>query len=184
LNLGDGTFVEAGAAFGLDGLEDGRGLAAADFDHDGDVDFVVNNYRARVTCFQNEVGQARPWIALRLRGTRSNRDGIGATLWVEAGASLQTRVVGAGHGYAAQYSLEQLVGLGDRERVDRVRVRWPSGLHEAFGPLEARQRRTLVEGTGRALAPATSAPSRGRGGWGALLLALGAALVARAGRRG
>lgn len=200
LNLGDGTFVEAGVALGLARLEDGRGLAAADFDHDGDVDFVINNYRAPATYLVNRLGDTRRWLALRLQGSGKNRDAIGATLWIEAGDLLQTRVVGAGHGYAAQYSLEQLVGLGERTEVDRVRVRWPSGRSEAFGPFAAGQRVRLVEGTGRPLAAhearaaagaragdepsAARAPSPLRLALGLLVLAIGVGVLAAGGRPG
>jgi MYXO-CTERM domain-containing protein len=152
LNRGDGTFVEVGAALGLDGVADGRGLAAADFDRDGDVDFVVNNYRAQATYSINTLGQRRSWLALRLEGTHSNRDGIGAVVTVRAGDLVQTRVVGAGHGFASQFSLEQVVGLGDATEVDSVRVRWPSGRHESFGPYAVGQRLRLIEGAGVSVA--------------------------------
>lgn len=110
---------------------------------------MINNYQARAQYFVNTVGQRSGWLAIRVQGTRSNRDGIGAVLRIRAGDLLQTRVVGAGHGYASQYSLEQVVGLGARSRADSVVVRWPSGLRERFGPFTAGARVRLVEGRGR-----------------------------------
>ncbi len=160
-NRGDGTFVEVGSALGLDDLADARGLAGADFDQDGDVDFVINNYRARAAYYENRLGQRNAWIALRVQGTQSNRDGIGAVITVRMEAGRQTRVVGAGHGYASQNSLEQVFGLGDTSRVDVV-VRWPGGAREAFGPFEATQRLTLVEGSGRPAKPERSSKPAAR----------------------
>jgi hypothetical protein len=156
LNLGGTRFAEVGAALGVDGLKDGRGLAAADFDLDGDVDFAINNYAAAADLWENRFGARRAWLALRLQGAGANRDAVGAIVRVHAGGRIQTRLVGVGHGYASQYSLEQLVGLGDSQRVERVVVTWPTlgrglaGRVESFGPFATRKRLTLVEGQGRA----------------------------------
>lgn len=163
LSLGGERFVEVGAALGVDGRKDARGLAAADFDQDGDVDFVLNNYKAAAELWENRLGSRRPWLALRLVGAGRNRDAIGALVRVHTGDRIQTRLVGAGHGYASQYSLEQLVGLGEAERADQVVVTWPPtqsgrpGRVEAFGPFDAKTRLTLTEGTGRAVAVEASA---------------------------
>jgi hypothetical protein len=164
-NRGGGGFVEAGAAFGLDDLRDARGLAAADFDHDGDVDFVVNNYRAQAACFENQVGAERAWLAVRLRGAGSNTDAVGATVTVVAAGRWHSAVVAAGSGYASQNSAEQVLGLGGAGSVDEVLVRWPGGSVEAFGPFEVRRRVTLRQGEGEprlARAPAMSPPKAAR----------------------
>lgn len=158
LNRGDGRFVEVGGPLGVDSVRDGRGLAAADFDRDGDVDFVVNNYKAQAQLFDNRLGEGNGWLAVRLQGTRSNRDGIGAEILVVSAGVQQLRVVGAGHGYASQYSLEQLFGLGRTNFVERIEVRWPGGTVEGFGSCNGGQRVLLVEGAGnsRTAEPATT----------------------------
>lgn len=153
LNTGDGAFVEAGTALGLDDTRDGRGVAIADYDLDGDADIVVHNYRTRAGYFLNTQGQERAWIAIRLQGTTSNRDAVGAEVTVVVGGRRLLRLVGAGHGFAGQLSLEQVVGLDQAERVDEVEVRWPTGHLERFGPAVARQRITLVEGEGSPVGP-------------------------------
>ncbi len=149
LNDGAGGFLEAGYAIGLDDLRDGRGLAASDFDRDGDIDFIIGNYKAQAGYFENLAGQTRNWLAVRLQGTRSNRDAVGAEIEIRTARGVQSRLVGAGHGYAGQNSYEQLFGLGGETEIEDVLVRWPSGLWESFGSASARQRMRLVEGQGR-----------------------------------
>ena len=124
--MGDGSFVEAATPFGLDSLSDGRGIAASDFDGDGDLDFIINNYNRPAHYFVNELPR-RHWLRVRLRGRESNRDGIGATIRVRTGDRLQTRVVTAGDGYASQFSRVAHFGLGDSEVVDVLEVTWPGG---------------------------------------------------------
>ena len=163
LNAGEGRFVEVGVAFGLAGTKDGRGMAVADFDLDGDVDYAVNNYEAFAELWDNQVGNQRPWLAIRLRGQAPNTEAVGALIRVHTGERIQTRLVGVGSGYASQCSLEQLVGLGEAERVEKVVVTWPARYGqpaqvEAFGPFPARTRVSLVQGAGR---PASAAPRPG-----------------------
>ncbi|MGE0712307.1 MAG: CRTAC1 family protein [Planctomycetota bacterium] len=190
LNLGDG-FVETGAAFGVDGHLDGRGLAAADFDQDGDTDFAINNYMAPAELWENQVGARRGWLAVRLQGAGPNRDAVGAIVRAYVGDEVQTRLVGAGHGYASQYSLEQLFGLGDAAEVEQVVVTWPTtgegapGRVEAFGPFAARSRVRLIEGQGHpprgaaATAPRRPTPgAEGELGVPCALAALGLLLLA------
>ncbi len=132
----------------MDGIEDARGMAAADFDGDGDVDFVINNYNAKAAVHINEL-PVRSWIAVRVRGVKSNRDGIGAEVQAVVGGRRLDRIVGAGHSYASQFSLQQTIGLGDATGVDDLRVRWPDGRIESFGPFRSGSRVVVVEGKGR-----------------------------------
>lgn len=160
MNRGDGRFLSAAPALGLDDLRDARGLAMADFDLDGDLDLAINNYLTPAALYLNQRGAERSWVAFRLRGRGPNRDAIGAILRFRAGGVLHTRLVGAGHGYASQYSLEQHVGLGQVSGpIEELRVTWPDGSVERFGPLPTRARHLLEQGSGvRAASEGSAAP--------------------------
>jgi hypothetical protein len=125
--MGDGTFVEAATVYGLDSLRDGRGLAVSDFDGDGGLDFVINNYNARAQYYVNRVPNRGHWLRVRLRGRESNRDGIGAIIRVRTGEKRQMRPVTAGDGYASQFSRIAHFGLGDARVIDELEVTWPNG---------------------------------------------------------
>ncbi len=124
--MGEGVFVEAATPYGLDSIRDARGLAASDFDGDGDVDLIVNNYNRPAHYFANDAARGN-WLRVRLRGRTSNRDGIGATVRVETGTHRQMRVVTAGSGYASQSSRTVHFGLGTYDTVDLLEIKWPGG---------------------------------------------------------
>jgi hypothetical protein len=122
-NTGQGTFrVES---VGKPALH--RGAAFADLDADGQVDVVVSRIQDRPALLRNRSGAANHWIALRLIGTASNRDGIGAHLRLETAAGTQWNHLTTSVGYAS--SSEQAVhfGLGPESRVKLLEIRWPSG---------------------------------------------------------
>jgi hypothetical protein len=125
--MGDGTFVEAATPYGIDSLRDGRGLAVSDFDGDGGLDFIINNYNAPAQYFLNRVPNRGHWLRIRLRGRESNREGIGAIIRVRTGSKWQMRVVSAGEGYASQYSRIAHFGLGKAKVIDELQVIWPNG---------------------------------------------------------
>jgi hypothetical protein len=135
----DGTFVEAAAAYGLDSLRDGRGLAVSDFDGDGGLDFLVNNYNAPAHYFVNRLPHRGHWLRIRLRGETSNRDGIGAIIRCRTSELRQMRVVTAGDGYASQYSRIVHFGLGEADHVDELEITWPSGTRQRFAGIRGDQ---------------------------------------------
>ena len=122
-----------------------RGSAAGDYDDDGDVDLLVVSLNGPARLLRNDGGNRSSWLMIQTRGTRSNRDGIGARVEVHAGGVVQMRLVGATSGYLAQSDLRQHFGLGDAERADRVVVRWPSGTVQTLGPVAANQVLVVVE---------------------------------------
>jgi len=115
----------------------GRGLAAADYDNDGDVDFLVTNNRGPVALLRNHGGNAGHWPKLRLRGVKSNRQGIGAKVWVRTGDVQHYAEMGAGGSYLSQSFSELHFGLGTQTTAERLEVLWPSGIRQVFSHLDA-----------------------------------------------
>ena len=112
-NNGDGTFSDISGAIGLDFLEDGRSFAVADFDHDGRQEvFLKNRNGPQLRILKNVMEELPPSIAFRLRGTKSNRDAIGAAVTIETEIGRQTRMLQAGSGFLSQHSKEVFFGLG------------------------------------------------------------------------
>ena len=112
---------------GLLPLRSARGVAFADADDDGDVDVLITDMDARPRLLENRSARAGHWIGVRLVGERSNRDGLGARVEIVAGARTWTREVRTSHGLYSSHDPRLHVGLGPIERVDEIRVRWPSG---------------------------------------------------------
>jgi hypothetical protein len=145
-NRGDGLFEELAERHGVDSRRDGRGIAVADLDRDGRLDLFVANADAEPHLYRNRIAPAGRWIAFELEGRRSNRDAIGTRLRATSGGRTRLRFVDGGNGFAGQSSRRVHFGLGDAEAIDRLEVRWPSGLEQTFGPLPAGRLYRIVEG--------------------------------------
>ena len=126
-NLGNGSFKEISAEAGVDNSLDGRGIAIADFDNDGRLDIVETNADQPLLLYHNVTEKAGAWIELKLIGTQSNRDGIGARVRVEAGGITQIREVDGGNGYSGESTRRVHFGLGAATKIDRLEIKWPSG---------------------------------------------------------
>jgi tetratricopeptide (TPR) repeat protein/peroxiredoxin len=146
-NNRDGTFSDISGAVGLNFVEDGRAFALADFDHDGRLEvFLKNRNGPQLRILQNVMKELPPSIAFRLRGRKSNRDGIGALITLETGAGRQTRMLQAGSGFLSQHSKEIFFGLGETKGAVRASVRWPSGLVQELQDLPLNHRIWVEEG--------------------------------------
>ena len=132
LNAGLGGWVDVAAAVGVHDRYDGRAVAFVDLSNRGVVDVVVANQNQPAVLYRNYPDTANHWIAFALTGTRSNRSAIGAEVVVESADLTQRRVVDGGMGFAGQNDRRLHFGLGDRERVDRVVVYWPSGRRQVL----------------------------------------------------
>jgi tetratricopeptide (TPR) repeat protein/peroxiredoxin len=147
-NNRDGTFSDVSGAVGLDFLEDGRSFAMADFDHDGRLEvFLKNRNPPQLRVLKNGLEKLPPSIAFRLRGTKSNRDAIGAVVTVEASSGRQTRSLQAGSGFLSQHSKDVFFGLGDAKGLVGATIRWPSGLLQELHDLPPSHRIWVEEGS-------------------------------------
>ena len=146
-NNRDGTFEEVGtdSGSGMHLEKVSRGFAYSDYDNDGDLDLFVTNLKGTPDLLENR-GNQNTWLTLKLTGTHSNRDAIGAQVKVTTGNLTQIREVRSGSSYLSQSDMRLHFGVGKHRRVDRVEIRWPSGLQEQLEGVEANQSLTLVEG--------------------------------------
>lgn len=126
-NFGDQTFREMAAEAGVDNDLDGRGIAIADFDNDGKLDFYETNAGQPALLYHNVSQDTGNWVELRLIGAKSNREAIGARIRLEAGGITQIREINGDSGYAGQSMQRAHFGLGRARRIDHLEIRWPSG---------------------------------------------------------
>ncbi|MBZ5655625.1 MAG: FG-GAP-like repeat-containing protein [Acidobacteriia bacterium] len=147
-NNGDGTFSDISGVIGLDFVEDGRSFALCDFDHDGRQEvFLKNRNGPQLRILKNVMEELPGSIAFRLRGTKSNRDAIGAMVTIENEVGRQTRMLQAGSGFLSQHSKEVFFGLGKAKGSVRVSIRWPNGTVQEIRDLPMNRRVWVTEGS-------------------------------------
>ncbi len=148
-NLGDARFVEADpAALGpyFEGRYLGRSLARADLNRDGRPDFIVSHLDAPAAILINTTAETGNSFSVRLRGTTSPKDAIGATVTVTCGKRSWRRQLTAGDGYQASNQRELIFGLGNQTKIDRLEIRWQSGTAQVFENVSAGESVLVVEG--------------------------------------
>ncbi len=149
-NLGNGKFKDVSKASGP-GLNDplsGRGLAVGDLFNDGRVDAVVNNLSDRPMLLVNEAKSGNHWLGMRLMGTVSNRDAIGARVTLHGSKRSWVDEVRSGSSYNSSNDLRLHFGLGAETKLSGVEVRWPNGKREMFVAPEVDRIVQIVEGKG------------------------------------
>jgi hypothetical protein len=165
MNNGDETFTDQAIEAGVEPPRDGeyrderiggeraarssRCAAVADFRGEGRLDIVVNNFNDRPYFFRNQYPR-RNYVAFRLRGTRSNRDAVGAVVRLYRGKQVLTRQVQAAGGYLSQSSKTLHFGLGDHPQIDRVEITWPGGRRQVLGAVAVNTFHDIVEPDGDA----------------------------------
>ena len=152
-NMGKGDFVEVtkslGAAFGAPRV--GRGAAYADIGNRGRLDLLLSTNGGPVYLFENEASGAAATnksLRVKLAGTKSNGDGIGAVVKVTADGDWQSQMLRSGSSYLSASELVLTYGLAQHDRADSVEIRWPSGQVEKLSNVAAGQTITVTEGKG------------------------------------
>jgi hypothetical protein len=153
LNDGRGQFrdvaQQAGREFASPKI--GRGLAFGDFDNDGDVDLLLTTNQGAAFLYRNDVLNGNRSARIRLIGTKSNRDGIGAVVRATTPAGTQSRMVKSGSSYLSQSELPLTFGLGKGGSIARLVIEWPSGGVDEYknigpGRYECTEGRGIISG--------------------------------------
>ncbi len=153
-NNHDGTFAEVTNQVGPALLEKhvGRGAAFGDLDNDGDIDVVITNLDDAPSVLISHVPPTRNWVTFKLRGTKSNRDGIGAIIRIQSNGMEQWQPVYQAGSFLSSHDIRSHFGLGNATKVDKVEIHWPSGLVQSLTDIPSRCFVTVTEGqTGSAV---------------------------------
>jgi hypothetical protein len=152
-NLGKGKFEEVtslmGSAFNAPRV--GRGAAYADVNNDGRLDLLLATNGGPAYLFRNEAqpGTANRSLRLKLVGTKSNRDGLGAVARVTVAGDTQTQMLRSGSSYLSSSELVLTFGLAQHEKAETIELRWPSGQIDRLANVGAGQTVTVTEGKGQ-----------------------------------
>ncbi len=141
-NQGNGKFDPV-AAFAKPMVA--RGAAYGDFDRDGDLDILVSQNNGPAALYRNDGGNRNHWLQLRLEGTKSNRDGIGAVVRVTSAGGAQSQTVHSGSSYCSASDLALTFGLGKDATASEIDIYWPSGAHQKLSSVKADQRMIVKE---------------------------------------
>ena len=146
-NNGKNGFTNASQSVGPDLARPivARGAVYGDFDGDGDLDVAIATNNGPAYLLRNEGGNRNHWITIKTVGTKSNRDGLGASVIVRSASGNQTLMVRSGSSYCSQSQLALTFGLKQDAKVDSVEVRWPSGTVQKLGAQAINKVLTITE---------------------------------------
>jgi len=161
-NLGKGQFAKVSESLGPDFMRPivGRGLATADFDNDGDIDVAINIRGGYPELLRNDGGNANHWLEILLIGTRSNRDGMGASLKLTAEGVTHVEQAKGGMSYMSASDPRIHFGLGKRTKIESLEISWPSGQVDKLNNVAIDQIIAVKEGVGIVPHPFPKVPSR------------------------
>jgi hypothetical protein len=145
--LGEGKFADVSQQAGpvLSERTTARGACFADYENNGKMDAFVVNLGGKGTLLRNVSTNTGHWIGIKLVGTKSNRDGIGARVEVFAAGKRHTAERVAGSGYLSQDDSRLHFGIGAATTVDKIVVRWPSGVEQTLTAQPADRVLTVLE---------------------------------------
>src|SRR5207248_8739955 len=161
-NVGKGKFEKVSESLGSDFMRPiaGRGLATADYDNDGDIDIITNNRGDYPSLLRYDGGNGNHWLTVRLIGTRSNRDGIGASLRLMAEGLAHVEQAKGGMSYMSASDPRIHFGLERRAKIDSLEITWPSGQVDRLTNVPIDQVITVEEGSGIVARKFPKIPSR------------------------
>src|SRR6266851_4500720 len=128
-----------------------RGLAIGDFNNDGATDVLISVNDGAPVLLRNSIGTQNHWLGVKLVGTKSNPDAVGARITYQAGDLKRNRMKVGGGSFLSSHDPRVVLGIGNRSKIDWVEVKWPqpSGAVERFTDLPLNRYITIVEGTGK-----------------------------------
>jgi hypothetical protein len=146
-NVGDGQFKEVSTELGKYFFKKlvGRGACFGDYDNDGDIDAFIVNLNDRAVFLRNNKGNLNNWITLKLTGTMSNRDGIGAKVKISSGGIVQYSLKKSTSGYLSQNDPRVHFGLGKSNQVEKIEIKWPSGMLQIIENIKVNQILNVTE---------------------------------------
>jgi hypothetical protein len=162
-NLGKGQFEKIpDGALGPDFSRPiaGRGIASADFDNNGDIDLAINNRGDYPMLLRNDGGNANHFLEVLLIGSKSNRDGLGASLKITAGDWTHVEQAKGGMSYMSASDPRILFGLGKHTKIDSLEITWPSGQIDKLKDLPLDKIIAIKEGAGIVPHPFPRVPSK------------------------
>jgi hypothetical protein len=150
MNQQNGTFCDASDEAGpaLTEHRVSRGVAVGDLFNDGNMDVVIEDLDGEPMILRNHGIPGRHWVSFELDGTKSNRLALNAKVKIIAGGMTQTAEIHSGGSYLSQSDLRVHFGLGAATKIDKVEIRWPSGLKEDLSNLEVDHFYNALEGKG------------------------------------
>ena len=146
-NNGDGTFQEVSGSAGIyfQRAAVSRGALFGDYDNDGDVDIVVTQSNGPATLLKNKTETQSNWVSIKTVGVISNRDGIGTRIAVTTDGHTQIQEVNPAASYLSSHDPRCHFGLGANTTIDKLEVRWQSGVVQVFKDLPANQEHVISE---------------------------------------
>ena len=140
-NVGGGLFKDVSVSLGDYFQEEhvGRGACIGDYDNDGDLDIFIVNLNSGSTFLRNNKGNENNWLIVDLIGSRSNRDGVGASLRLVTDEEVQITQKKSTSGYLSQSDPRIHFGLADNTEVTTLEIVWPSGIKQVLEGISANQ---------------------------------------------
>ena len=149
INDGSGVFKESASETGFVDTRSGKGLLTFDYDNDGDLDVFITNNGDHPTLYRNDSSNSNQWLKVKTVGNVSNRDGVCAFLTVtpdlDVPDEIICREVNGGNNMVSQDDRTVHFGLGNQSAIDKLTVRWPSGIVQFYFDVDSNQLLTIFE---------------------------------------